>query len=120
LTADIDPEWWKNYRFEVHTELRSPGTPISRKPHPREAQQEKGQHPCEASVMCAAPVTGVGTCGCPLTEAYCMHSYKKLSQVTVQHPTRWLRRIAKPFTRRGIRSGGCQLITGPVDSSRRP
>ena len=30
-----------------------------------------------------------------------MHSYKKLSLVTVQHPTRWLRRIAKPSTRWG-------------------
>jgi hypothetical protein len=27
LTADIDPEWWKNYRFGVHTELRSRGDP---------------------------------------------------------------------------------------------
>lgn len=120
LTADIDPEWWKNYRFGVHTELRSPGTPISRKPHPREAPQEKGQHPCEASVMCAAPVTGVGTCGCPLTEAYCMHSYKKLSQVTVQHPTRWLRRIAKPSTRWGNTQRGVPAHHRTVDSSRRP
>jgi hypothetical protein len=45
LTADIDPEWWKNYRFGVHTELRSPGTPISRKPHPREAPAGKRAAP---------------------------------------------------------------------------